>query len=212
MRSRSVSSVSSSAAPGRAIASPSGRRLSIRCVSSPSRIAPAMRALPLKVWSVRLRACTGAVSAGFLRHARSCSPACGKSSAASSRKIGRTCLSTSSLMSCRDSSLCGGAGALCTSGEVTGTATTCATGGVVRGGARGPELMLRLGCRLCGWRLDGRRHRDQLCAGGSRDLVGFGDALGDRFAVVELRLGRGLLPKRVELGGDFRGLGFIRAH
>ena len=44
------------------------------------------------------------MSAGRLRQARSCSPACGKSSAASSRKIGRTSWSTSSWMSASGSS------------------------------------------------------------------------------------------------------------
>ena len=95
-RSRSVSRVSNSAGVGLANASPASRRLSISCVSSPKRIAPAIRALPLNVCKLRRSACAASTLAGLCRHARSCSPACGKSSAASSRKIGSTCSSTSS--------------------------------------------------------------------------------------------------------------------
>ena len=58
MWSRSLSSASNSSARRRAVASPLESRLSIRCVSSPSRIAPAIRALPLNVCNVRCKACT----------------------------------------------------------------------------------------------------------------------------------------------------------
>ena len=95
-RSRSVSRVSNSSGVDLASASPASRRLSISCVSSPKRIAPAIRALPLSVCKLRRSACAASTLAGLCRHARSCSPACGKSSAASSRKIGSTCSSTSS--------------------------------------------------------------------------------------------------------------------
>ena len=72
------------------------------------RIAPAMRALPLNVCNVRRRRATAPLSSGARRHARSSSLACGKSSAASSRKIGRTCASTSSRISARGSTRAGG--------------------------------------------------------------------------------------------------------
>ena len=85
---------------------PSSRRDSMRCASWPRRIAPAMRALPLNVCSVRRSARRRSRRrSGVRRHARSCSPACGNSSAASSRKIGSTCGSTSSRMPASGSSL-----------------------------------------------------------------------------------------------------------
>ncbi len=74
---------------------------SMRCVSSPRRIAPAMRALPLNVCSVRRNSATGLPSCGLRRHARNSSPARGNSSAASSRKMGNTCVSTSSRIVCQ---------------------------------------------------------------------------------------------------------------
>ena len=104
MRSRSSSSASNSAGVAATSASPSTSRDSIRCVSSPRRIAPAIRALPLNVCSVRrslLRVLVGCRD--WRRHARSSSPACGKSSVASSRKIGSTCASTSSRTPCSGS-------------------------------------------------------------------------------------------------------------
>ena len=101
-------------------------RDSIRCVSSPRRIAPAMRALPLNVCSVR-RSCARPrlPSCGLRRQARTSSPACGKSSAASSRKIGSTCASTSSRMSASGSS--------CASGSTNRRSDVAARS---RGGAR----------------------------------------------------------------------------
>ena len=69
---------------------------SIRCASSPRRIAPAIRALPLSVCSVRRSCAALVVSSGARRQALTCSPACGKSSSASSRKIDRIVSSRSS--------------------------------------------------------------------------------------------------------------------
>ena len=96
----------------------------------------------------------GRTSAGFLRQARSCSPACGKSSAASSRKIGSTCLSTSSLTA-RSDSLSGngaigaGAGRGTTTGAVRGGGSTMArvTGSEAR--AIGAAAMLSTGSGVC---------------------------------------------------------------
>ncbi len=76
----------------------------MRCASCPRRIAPAMRALPLNVCSVRRSCAAAACRRRARRQARSSSPACGNSSAASSRKIGSTCGSTSSRMSASGSS------------------------------------------------------------------------------------------------------------
>ncbi len=96
--SRSASSASNSVSDAGARFSPCISRDSMRCVSSPRRIAPAMRALPLNVWSVRRRCCAVVRSRGLRRQPRTCSPACGNSSDASSRKIASTCSSTSSRM------------------------------------------------------------------------------------------------------------------
>ena len=96
--SRSLSSASKSSGDPGVSASPEDSRFSIKCASSPSLIAPAMRALPLNVCSVRCSAWEASLSVGLRRQARSCSPVCGNNSAASSRKIGSTCRSTSSWM------------------------------------------------------------------------------------------------------------------
>ena len=61
--SRSVSSASNSSGVAGASVSPSISRDSIRCVSSPRRIAPAIRALPLNVCSVRRSCCATCVVA-----------------------------------------------------------------------------------------------------------------------------------------------------
>ena len=70
----------------------------MRWVSSPMRIAPAIRAEPFKVCKTRFKACGGALSAGFSRQARTCAPTNGMSSSASSRNTGRSCSSKSSLI------------------------------------------------------------------------------------------------------------------
>ena len=77
MRSRSPSRASKSSADPETGASSTSRRDSIRCTSSPRRMAPAIRALPLNVWSVRRSWRARASSPGARRHARTRSPACG---------------------------------------------------------------------------------------------------------------------------------------
>ncbi len=125
MRSRSSSSASNSAGVAATSVSPATRRDSIRCVSSPRRIAPAIRALPLNVCSVRrsLLACSSLP--GWRRHARSSSPACGKSSVASSRKIGRTSRSTSSCTPTRGSAATSGTASAAAAGAVVAGALAC---------------------------------------------------------------------------------------
>ncbi len=71
-------------------------RVSMLWVSSPRPITPAMRALPLSVWSARCSARAGSKFAGAARQVRSNSPICGTSSLASSRNTGSSCWSISS--------------------------------------------------------------------------------------------------------------------
>ncbi|MDT4844884.1 hypothetical protein FQZ97_788530 [compost metagenome] len=72
---------------------------SMRCARSPRRMAPASRALPLSVCSVRSTEARGAASSGWCDHWRSASPSWGISSAASSSKIGNRSTSTASARS-----------------------------------------------------------------------------------------------------------------
>ena len=71
-------------------------RVSMVWVSSPSPIAPAMRALPLSVWSARCIARAGSKFAGVARQALRSAPTWGTSSLASSRNTGSSCASISS--------------------------------------------------------------------------------------------------------------------
>ena len=70
----------------------------MRWVSSPKRMAPAIRADPFKVWSARCRACEASVWSGLSRQARNWVPMKGINSCASSKNTGSSCWSTSSLM------------------------------------------------------------------------------------------------------------------
>ncbi len=72
--------------------------LSMRWVSSPRRIAPAMRALPFSVCSARLSASAMRWSCGCAFQSRRSLPICGTSSSASSRNTGSRCASMSSRM------------------------------------------------------------------------------------------------------------------
>ena len=73
-------------------------RDSMLCVTWPIAMAPAIRALPLSVCSVRCNPCELPVSKGAASQDRNCWPSKGTSSAASSRKIGSNCGSISSSM------------------------------------------------------------------------------------------------------------------
>ena len=77
IRSRSASRASKSSDVAVTGTSSTTRRDSIRCASSPRRIAPAIRALPFNVCSVRRNCRAPDESAGARRHPRTCSPACG---------------------------------------------------------------------------------------------------------------------------------------
>ena len=98
MRSNAVSSSLNSEAGTAFSCTASSTRDSIWCVSSPSAMAPAMRALPLSVCSTRRSDCAGPDSFGFSRQPRSPAPISGTSSFASSRKIGSSSGSISSSM------------------------------------------------------------------------------------------------------------------
>ena len=72
--------------------------LSMMCVSSPSRIAPAIRALPLSVCRPRRSESEMFWSEGFAFQSRRSLPMCGTRVSASSRKIGSSCWSMSSFI------------------------------------------------------------------------------------------------------------------
>ena len=104
MASTRASSASTSALLAWPLASRCSMAVSSRCAISPRRIAPASRAPPLKVCSVRMQAAAAAGSAGRRAQSRMRDCSCGSSSSPSSRKIGNSSSSIRSTASMSSSS------------------------------------------------------------------------------------------------------------
>ena len=94
MRSKSTSNASQIATSP--ACTPANKRPSILCAISPIRIAPVIRALPLRVCSSRFNNCKDGSSSGVARKIRKQLPVLGPNSSTSSRNTGNNCISTSS--------------------------------------------------------------------------------------------------------------------
>ncbi len=139
-------------------ASAASMRLSMTWVSSPSRMAPAMRALPFSVCSARCSDCCTFSSPGCAFQSRRSLPICGSRLCASSRKIGISCGSMSSritrcalppLAGAGAGCCCAGAGAGAGAGPASRRAVSARTPASTLPGGEGASRWEIASTRLC---------------------------------------------------------------